>query len=95
MPAVEKAMSKFFGVASVEQIEVLPHAAKKTSVSSDVTPVQLAWLYRVKQIASEMIVGKYSSSGVRRAIELLRPLTSAAEEESFPRVFLPNAGFAL
>jgi len=87
MPAVEKAMSKFFGVASVEQIEVLPHAAKKTSVSSDITPVQLAWLYRVKQIASEMVVGKYSSSGVRRAIELLRPLTSAAEEaRKAPRI---------
>lgn len=87
MPRVEKAMSKFFGVASVEQIEVLPHAAKKTAVSSDVTPVQLAWLYRVKQIASEMIVGKYSNSGVRRAIELLRPLTAAAEEtRKIPRI---------
>ena len=87
MPGVEKSLSKFFGVESVEQIEVLPHAAKKTAVSSDVTPVQLAWLYRVKQIASEMLVGKYSNSGVRRAIELLRPLTSAAEEaRKVPRI---------
>jgi HTH-type transcriptional regulator/antitoxin HigA len=84
---VEKAMSKFFGVESIEQIEVLPHAAKKTVISSEVTPVQLAWLYRVKQISSEMIVGKYSNTSVRRGIELLRPLTSAAEEaRKVPRI---------
>lgn len=87
MPNVEKAMAKFFGVESVEQIEVLPHAAKKTAVSSNVTPIQLAWLYRVKQIASEMIVGKYSHSAVSRAIELLRPLMLAAEEaRKVPRI---------
>lgn len=84
---IEKAMSKFFGVTSIEQIEILPHAAKKTVVSSEVTPVQLAWLYRVKQIASEMIVGKYSNNNVRHAIELLRQLTSAAEEaRKVPRI---------
>jgi len=87
MPEVEKSLSKFFGVETVEQIEVLPHAAKKTAVSDDATPAQLAWLYRVKQIAGEMIVGKYSNSGVVRAIELLRPLTSAAEEaRKVPRI---------
>lgn len=80
VPAVEKAMSKFFGVESINHIEILPHAAKKTAVSAETTPVQLAWLYRVKQIASEMIVGTYSNFGVRRAIEQLRTLTSAAEE---------------
>lgn len=80
MSAVESAMVKFFGATSVEQIEVLPHAAKKTVVSENTTPTQLAWLYRVKQIASEMIVAPYSNFGVRRAVELLRPLTSAAEE---------------
>jgi HTH-type transcriptional regulator/antitoxin HigA len=84
---VEKSMAKFFGVESIEQIEVLPHAAKKTVVSSEMTPVQLAWLYRVKQISCEMIVSKYSKSGVTRAIELLRPLTSAAEEaRKVPRI---------
>ena len=84
---VELALSKFFGVDSVEQIEILPHAAKKTMVSESTTAVQLAWLYRVKQIASEMIVGKYSNFSVRRAIELLKPLTSAAEEaRKVPRI---------
>ena len=87
MPSVEKSIAKFFGVDAIDQIEILPHAAKKTVVSSDATPVQLAWLYRVKQIASEMVVGNYSNSSVRRSIELLRPLTSAAEEaRKVPRI---------
>jgi HTH-type transcriptional regulator/antitoxin HigA len=87
MPNVEKAMAKFFGVDSVNDIEILPHAAKKTAVSSEATAVQLAWLYRVRQIASEMIVGQYSNFGARRAIESLRLLTSAAEEtRKVPRI---------
>ncbi len=80
MPSVEKSLAKFFGVDMVDQIEIMPHAAKKTVVSSDVTPAQLAWLYRVRQIASEMIVGKFSKASAQRAVEFLRPLTSSAEE---------------
>lgn len=87
MPSVEKSLAKFFGVDAVDQIEIMPHAAKRTAVSSDATPVQLAWLYRVKQIAREMLVGKFSQASALRAVELLRPLTAAAEEaRKAPRI---------
>lgn len=87
MPAVESALASFFGVKSVDEIEILPHAAKRTAISVDATPVQLAWLYRVRQIASEMVVGQYSAASGTRAVELLRPLTSAAEEaRKVPRI---------
>lgn len=87
MPSVEKSLAKFFGVSTVDQIEIMPHAAKKTVVSNDVTPAQLAWLYRVRQIAAEMIVGKFSKVSALRAVELLRPLTSSAEEaRKVPRI---------
>lgn len=87
MPSVEKSLAKFFGVDTVDQIEIMPHAAKKTVVSDDVTPAQLAWLYRVRQIASEMIVGKFSNASALRAVELLRPLTSSVEEaRKVPRI---------
>lgn len=87
MPNVENALAKFFGVDNVLDIEILPHAAKKTAVSSNATPAQLAWLYRVKQIASEMIVGRYSHAGTQRAIEMLRLLTLSAEEvRKVPRI---------
>lgn len=84
---VESALARFFGVSGAGDIEILPHAAKKTNVTGDVTPVQLAWLYRVKKIAGEMIVSRYSSSSVKDAIAGLRPLLVAAEEaRKAPRV---------
>ena len=46
VPEVEVALAAFFGVASVEEIPILPHAAKKTDIAGDPTPAQLAWLYQ-------------------------------------------------
>ena len=84
---VEVALVKFFGVKSVDEIEILPHAAKKTNVADDVTPPQLAWLYRVKQIANDMLVPRYSPVAVEAAIDKLRGLLSAAEEaRKVPRI---------
>lgn len=87
MPTVERALTKFFGVTSVAEIEVMPHAAKKTAVGSETTPIQLAWLYRVKQIAEEMLVAPFTQFGVRRAVELLKELTLSAESiRKVPRI---------
>ena len=92
LPAVEKGLADFFEVSSIDEIEILPHAAKRTKVSREASPVQIAWLYRVKQIAQEMIVAQYSTRTVRRAIERLKLLTNAAEEiRHVPRV-LAEAG---
>jgi HTH-type transcriptional regulator/antitoxin HigA len=77
---VETELMRFFGVNRLEDIEILPHAAKKTAVSTTATPAQLAWLYRVKQIARDMLVGPYSPQQVRAAVTKLRALTSAPEE---------------
>jgi HTH-type transcriptional regulator / antitoxin HigA len=84
---VEKALAKFFGVNSSSEIEILPHAAKKTNVSSTSTPTQLAWLYRVKKISQEMIVGEYSPSSVKKAISTLGTLLSAPQNaRKVPRI---------
>jgi HTH-type transcriptional regulator / antitoxin HigA len=77
--AVESALCKFFGVSSVEEIEILPHAAKKTSVSSPATPAQLAWLYRVKQIAEQTLVAKYSREALVSAVTKFRSLLGSPE----------------
>ena len=85
--AVQAALTKFFRVDSPDQIEILPHAAKKTMVSTEVTPVQLAWLYRVKEIASEMMVARYSRRAVRAAVPKLSALLAAREEaRKAPRI---------
>ncbi|TDA65519.1 MAG: helix-turn-helix domain-containing protein [Chloroflexi bacterium] len=87
VPKVEAALTKFFGVSSVDEIEILPHAAKKTKVFSPATPVQIAWLYRVKEIASEMIVGRFSVESANRAIDSLKNLLHAPEEtRKIPRI---------
>jgi len=87
VPRVEAALTKFFGVVSVDQIEILPHAAKKTDVNIETTPAQLAWMYRVKEIASEVIVARYSPDSLREALARLSMLLSAPEEaRRVPRI---------
>jgi len=87
VPGVEAALTKFFGVASVDDIEILPHAAKKTHVTSEATPAQLAWIYRVKEIAGEMIAAKYSPDAARDALGRLNLLlTSPEEARKVPRI---------
>ena len=84
---VEASLARFFGVASPDDIEILPHAAKKTHVAEEVTPPQLAWLYRVRQIADEVIVPDYSPQAVRNALPKLDALKSAPEEaRKVPRI---------
>lgn len=90
--SVEIALSSFFGVKSVEEIEFLPHAAKKTDVDASTTPMQLAWLYRVKAIASEMLVAPYSELAARRLVTQLKALLISVEAiRKVPRL-LAEAG---
>jgi HTH-type transcriptional regulator / antitoxin HigA len=89
---LNEALCRFFSVPTIEQIEVLPHAAKKTDVMGDATPAQMAWLYRVKQIAEQTLVGKYSPAAVSSAAKELKPLLNSAEgARKVPRI-LAQAG---
>jgi HTH-type transcriptional regulator / antitoxin HigA len=84
---VETALMRFFGVNRLEDIEILPHAAKKTAVNTAATPAQLAWLYRVKRIAADMLVGPYSAQALRVALPKLQALMGAPEAAAkVPRV---------
>lgn len=87
VPAVESALAKFFRVNSVSEIEILPHASKKTETFAPASPAQLAWLYRVKELAEDMIVGQYGLESGRNAVGKLRSLLSApAEARHVPRI---------
>ena len=95
MKSIEPELVKFFGVSSSDQIEFLPHAAKRTNVSTDATPAQMAWLYRVKAIAEELLVPKYSQVALERALPRLRAMMVAPEESRhIPRV-LAECGIRL
>lgn len=87
IPQVETALAKFFKADSITEIETLPHAAKRTVVSEGATPAQLAWLYRVKEVASELLVSKYTPNALRQAIGSLKELlVSSAAIRKVPRV---------
>jgi HTH-type transcriptional regulator/antitoxin HigA len=84
---VEAALCRFFGVQSVDEIEILPHVAKKTDVFGPVTPAQVAWLYRVKQIAIETLAGKYSRDALIDAMNRFRGLLGSPEgARKVPRI---------
>jgi HTH-type transcriptional regulator / antitoxin HigA len=87
VPEVEAALAKFFGARSAQEIEILPHAAKKTDVAGEATPPQIAWLHRVRQIAKEILVTRYSHDAVVHAVEALRPLRAMPEDtRKVPRI---------
>ncbi|CUI01115.1 addiction module antidote protein, HigA family [Leisingera aquaemixtae] len=89
---VERSLLRFFDANRLEDIETLPHASKKTDVSISATPAQLAWLYRVKTLASEMLVARYSPASVKSAISKIKTLIHSAEElRKVPRI-LAEAG---
>ena len=91
VPQVESALTYFFGVDSIDSIEILPHAAKKTQTNITATPAQLAWLYRVKAIASDMIAGKFSQQSAKNAVGQLKNLLHAPEEiRKVPRILAEN-----
>jgi HTH-type transcriptional regulator / antitoxin HigA len=95
LKTVEAGLIKFFGAASADQIEVLPHAARKTMVNTETTPAQLAWLYRVKSIAEELLVARYSPSGLEQSLPKLHSLMIAPEEaRKVPRI-LAECGIRL
>lgn len=84
---IEAGLAKFFLTNEVFEIESLPHAPKKTDASSSVTLPQLAWLYRVRQIAKEMLVARYSDEKLRAALPKLKALLIAPEEaRKVPRI---------
>uniref|UniRef100_A0A7Z0TML6 ImmA/IrrE family metallo-endopeptidase n=2 Tax=Bradyrhizobium barranii subsp. barranii TaxID=2823807 RepID=A0A7Z0TML6_9BRAD len=86
-PALQAELMRFFGVNRIEDIEILPHSAKKTEVNTPATPAQLAWLYRVKQIATNMLVARYAPYAATQAVTKLTALLTAPEEaRKVPRI---------
>jgi len=84
---VESELLRFFGVNRPEDIEILPHAAKKTAVHEEATPAQMAWLYRARQIAKDTLVAPYSPQAVRGAVAKMRSLVTSPESVArVPRI---------
>ena len=61
---LEAQMMRFFCKNDISAIPYMDHAAKKSDYS-ETTTIQLAWLYRVRQSAAEMITSEYSEKRLR------------------------------
>jgi HTH-type transcriptional regulator/antitoxin HigA len=76
---LEAQIQRFFGIADLDEVPRLPHAAKKTGYPNDLNPAQLAWLFRVKQLADAIPTQPYSAKALRAAIPELRALLLSPE----------------
>jgi HTH-type transcriptional regulator/antitoxin HigA len=85
---LEIQMARFFEVDNVMEIPHLSHAAKKTNYKK-MPPNQVAWLFRVKQIATSINVPRYSENKLQKALSNLEKLTSDPEEtRHIPRILM-------
>lgn len=85
---IETALGSFFGVEKNSDVELISYAAKKTNVLDTISPLQLAWLYRVSSIAQQMLVKPFLKSKIPDLIAQLKPLLIAPQEaRKVPKLF--------
>jgi HTH-type transcriptional regulator/antitoxin HigA len=87
---LELQLQRFFKVDSSDEIPYMAHAAKKSRYEERaIQPEQLAWLFRIKQIAESISVPAYSVRKLREAIGDLEALLHTPEEtRHVPRMLL-------
>lgn len=85
---LESQLATFFEVGSSGDIPYMAHAAKKSRYEErDVPAPQLAWLFRVRQIARSISAPQYSEKALRDALIELETLLIAPEEvRHVPRI---------
>lgn len=89
---LEAQVMRLFQTNSLDMVPCFAHNAKKGGDYSETTALEWAWLYRVKQIASEMVVPPYSEVKLRSAMDdFERFLVDAEEIRHVPRL-LAEAG---
>jgi HTH-type transcriptional regulator/antitoxin HigA len=83
---LEQSVLGYFGLRALSDPIVFPHAARKKE-REDITELQWAWIYRVKQLASAVPVPRYSADKLRAALASLELLMMALEEiRQVPRI---------
>ncbi|MGA9531457.1 MAG: HigA family addiction module antitoxin [Anaerolineales bacterium] len=77
---VESQLLRFFEVDSLDEHPKLAFAARRSNTEDDgLTPIQLAWVYRVKQLAEVMQVPKYSKRQLKASIGALKERRAVPE----------------
>lgn len=95
LDVLEQRFCEFFAIQNVNEEPSLRYAAKKTHAHLDATPLQLAWLFRVKSMAQQQKPVAYSREKLLTAVEKLKALTLAPEETRHVPRILSEAGIRL
>lgn len=91
LPVLEHQLARFFGKDSLDGVPSIAHAARKSG-GKTLTPAQLVWLFRCKQLAEMQSVSSYSDKKLRLAVEDLRPLLHAPEDTRQVARILADSG---
>jgi len=84
---LESQVAAFFGIKGIDETPKLLHAAKKSGYPQDISGAQLAWLFRVRQIATALRVRPYSPRALRESLPALRSLLATpAEMARIPKI---------
>ena len=77
---LEKSICDFFRQPSLDApTEVFAHAARKSSSYEEVSPLESAWLYRVRQLAEAMKVKAFSEMAFASALNKLKTMLRDAD----------------
>jgi len=81
-------LARFFETNSADEVPYIAHAARKSGYEErEVPPAQLAWLFRVRQIAKSIVAPRYSQRILGDAVIKMRELLAAPEEaRHVPRI---------
>ena len=83
---LEQRVLDFFKLDNVEEEIRFSHAARRNH-AEELSAIQLAWLFRVRQLASALAVARYSEKELRGALDNLEMLMEEPEEiRRVPRI---------
>jgi HTH-type transcriptional regulator/antitoxin HigA len=86
---LEDEFARFYGVTSLDGEIAFKHAAKKTDGPEG---LQLAWLTRARQVASELVIAPYREAALHAAMPRLAALLTAPEETRHVDAILSECG---
>lgn len=95
LEVLEQRFCEYFCIGAIEEVPRLVHHARKTHAMEETNPLQLAWLFCVRQMAAQQRIEPYSRDKLLMALEKLKALVLSSEEvRHVPRI-LAEAGVRL
>lgn len=92
---LEQQVCRFFSIQAANEVPRFLHAAKKTAYDQAPSLLQLAWLFRTRQLAEAQLIPKYSEKKLREMLSRLRALMTAPEEARHVSKLLAECGVRL